>query len=322
MKKTLAAMLSISVILLLICSCGSAPKQNRYYDYNNLSQYITVAQYKGITVDLKSDEMISALNARYHQDLKSLNMYDKKIMPQGTAVQEGDTAQIDYEGKLNGVAFEGGTAKNYSLEIGSGSFIDGFESGLIGVKSGETVDLNLTFPNNYQSTELAGKAVVFTVTVKKVIRYEYKEMTDTFAREIGDYENLEEYKAAVLNEEIENYVWTKQIVGNSTVVKYPEEELNKNKEYFKSIYSQYTQFYSQDTIDTMVEEKAKSLTKEELIATFIARKENLVTQDDIDKEIANLASTHSEKQEKDAINSLIARKTDEYVLAQAQYINK
>lgn len=323
LKKIVAAILSVCVILPLVCSCGrSNPKQPQYYDYADLSQYITVANYKGIKVDLKSDEFVSALTLRYNNDLKSLNMYDKQIMPQGTAIQNGDTAQIDYEGKLNGVAFEGGTAKNYSLEIGSGTFIDGFESGLIGVKSGETVDLNLTFPANYQSTELAGKAVVFTVTVNKVVRFVYKEMTDTFAREIGNYNNLEEYKAAVQQEEIENYVWAKQIVGNSTVVKYPETELQKNKDYFSSILSQYTQIYSQDTINSIVEERAKSLTKEELVATYIARKEKLVSDEDIQKEIDNLAANHTEKQEKDAINSLIARKVNEYVLAQAEYINK
>ena len=201
MKRIVAAVLSLCVILSLVCSCNTTKKQPRYYDYTDLSQYITVANYKGIKLDFKSEEFQSALTLRYNDDLKSLNMYDKKIMPQGTAIKNGDTAQIDYEGKLNGVAFEGGTAKNYSLVIGSHSFIDGFESGLIGVKSGETVDLNLTFPENYQSADLAGKAVVFTVTVNKVVRFVYKEMTDTFAREIGNYKNLEEYKAAVLDEE-------------------------------------------------------------------------------------------------------------------------
>ena len=321
LKKIVAAALSLCIILSLVCSCNTK-KQPQYYDYSNLSQYITVADYKGIKVDFKSDEFVSALNLRYTNDLKSLNMFDKTVMPQGTAIQEGDTAQIDYEGKLDGVAFEGGTATNYSLVIGSGTFIDGFESGLIGVKSGETVDLDLTFPANYQKTDLAGKAVVFTVTVKKVVRFVYKEMTDTFAREIGNYKNLEEYKAAVLSEETESYVWSKQIVGKSTVVKYPEAELQKNKDYFSSILSQYTQIYSQDTINSIVEERAKSLTKEELVATYIARKENLVSAEDIQKEIDNLAANHTEKQEKDAINSLIARKVNEYVLANAEYINK
>ena len=106
------------------------------------------------------------------------------------------------------------------------------------------------------------------------------------------------------------------------MVKYPEAELQKNKDYFDSIYSQYKQIYSEENITALIEEKAKSLTKEELVATYIARKEKLVSDEDIIKEIDTLAATHSEKQEKDAINRLVARKTYEYVQQQAEYINK
>lgn len=101
-------------------------------------------------------------------------------------IQNGDVANIDYEGKKDGVAFEGGTAKGYDLTIGSGSFIEGFESGLVGKKKGETVDLNLTFPEGYQAADLAGKAVVFTVTVNSIRRQ--KKLTDELAAQI-DPEN-------------------------------------------------------------------------------------------------------------------------------------
>ncbi|MBQ7089512.1 MAG: FKBP-type peptidyl-prolyl cis-trans isomerase, partial [Clostridia bacterium] len=105
--------------------------------------------------------------------------YEEDIK-EGT-VQKGDTCAIDYIGKKDGVAFEGGTG-SYDLEIGSGSFIPGFEEGLIGKKIGSTVDLNLTFPENYGNEELNGQDVVFTVTIKKVTtRKVYKELTDELA---------------------------------------------------------------------------------------------------------------------------------------------
>lgn len=110
-------------------------------------------------------------------------------------VEEGDTANIDYEGKLHGEAFEGGTAKEYGSEIGSGTFIPGFEDGLVGVKIGDTVDLPLTFPENY-TEELAGKDVVFTVTVNSVKRM--PELTDDLVNQItdGEYTDVASYKRA------------------------------------------------------------------------------------------------------------------------------
>ena len=131
-------------------------------DYNALD-YVTLGEYKGLTVQDQpvevTEEQIDSEVEYYIQLADAL-----ESVTEGT-VEEGDTANIDYEGKLNGEAFDGGTAKGYDLIIGSDSFIDGFEDGLIGVAVGETVDLPLTFPENYGNEELAGQDVVFTVTV-------------------------------------------------------------------------------------------------------------------------------------------------------------
>ncbi|MBQ0110349.1 MAG: FKBP-type peptidyl-prolyl cis-trans isomerase [Oscillospiraceae bacterium] len=324
MKKIVALALSVICILSLFCSCAQTSAYPRYYQYSDLSQFITVGKYKGIKVDVKSDEIQSAINSRYLSDLKDLNMYNETEMPKGTAVQNGDTVKIDYVGKIDGVAFEGGTAKNQSLVIGSGSYIEGFESGLVGVKSGETVDLHLTFPEDYQSADLAGKAVIFTVTVKSVTHFEYQEMTDAFAVEVG-YKDLNEYKDTIKQEEIETYIWTKQIVGNSKLIKYPQAELKKNQAFFESVYEQYKKYYSEKNYNSLIEKNAQNKTKEELVVCYIASKENLtVSDEEIEKQLKEIyvSGTYNEKQVKDLINNLMAQKVMKFVLDNADYISK
>ena len=112
------------------------------------------------------------------------------------SVISGDVAVIDFEGKKDGVAFEGGTAKGFSLNIGSGQFIPGFEDGVIGMKKGETKDLNLTFPKEYNNADLAGKDVVFTVTVQEIKEKVKPELNDDFARDIDpNSKGLDDLKA-------------------------------------------------------------------------------------------------------------------------------
>lgn len=131
-----------------------------------VEDYVTLGEYKNIAVTVSAQAQVEDSDV----DSNALQLYNSKVTAANggimdRAAEDGDTVNIDYEGKKDDVAFQGGTAQNQSLTLGSNSFIDGFEDGLIGVKPGETVDLNLTFPENYQSTELAGAEVVFTVTV-------------------------------------------------------------------------------------------------------------------------------------------------------------
>ena len=161
--KRLICFLMVTATVLGLAGCGKKAKRQLYND--KLSKYITLADYKGLKVDTKSDEFKEYYGNMISSDVSSNNLYVKKT--EGT-VANGDTANIDYTGKKDGVAFDGGTAAGYDLTIGSNSFIDGFETGLIGKKIGDTVDLNLKFPENYSSAELAGKAVVFTVKINYV----------------------------------------------------------------------------------------------------------------------------------------------------------
>ncbi len=141
---------------------------NKYKDFN----------FKKVTVEISDADIEDALISLQERDMTYEPVENRDT------VQKGDVAVIDFEGKKDGSAFDGGTAKGFSLNIGSGQFIPGFEDGVIGMKKGETKDLNLTFPKEYNSAELAGKEVVFTVTVHEIKEKVKPEINDDFARDI------------------------------------------------------------------------------------------------------------------------------------------
>ncbi|MBQ8032102.1 MAG: FKBP-type peptidyl-prolyl cis-trans isomerase, partial [Butyrivibrio sp.] len=170
----------------------------------DVDSLVKLGDYKDITVEAKKTEVTDqdvedALNSTYSANPEMLEVTDR-------AIEEGDTANIDYEGKYADTkeAFQGGTAQGYDLAIGSGQFIDGFEDGLVGVKTGETVDLNLQLPENYGSADLAGKDVIFTVTVNS-IKAPAQEPSYDWAKGLGidGVTNLEELKAH-MKEDLEN----------------------------------------------------------------------------------------------------------------------
>ena len=188
----------------------------------NILDYVDLGDYKGIELT-KSITKVTDDEVTNEMESKAVELTGSDV-----TVEDGDTAIIDFVGKLNGVAFDGGTASNYELEIGSGSFIDGFEDGLIGVKKGDTVDLNLTFPESYPSTELAGKDVVFTVTVNGVKRK--PQLNDEWLAANTNYATLAEF-AAETKQKLEDAAETTasntlessgldQVISNSTVKKY------------------------------------------------------------------------------------------------------
>lgn len=141
---------------------------NKYKDFN----------FKKVTVEISDADIEDALITLQERDMTYEPVENRDT------VQKGDVAVIDFEGKKDGIAFEGGSAKGFSLNIGSGHFIPGFEDGVVGMKKGETKDLNLTFPKEYNSAELAGKDVVFTVTVHEIKEKVKPEINDDFARDI------------------------------------------------------------------------------------------------------------------------------------------
>ena len=158
---------------------------------------VTLGQYKGLEVEVArqvvTQEMIDARIAQ-DQDKQS-----RQVEVLDRPVENGDTVHLDYAGTVDGVAFEGGTAENQTLVIGSDTFIPGFEAQMVGMCVGEERDLNVTFPEKYHSDELAGKAAVFHVKVISIEKTEKPEVNDEFAQDNG-YDNLEAYKAAIVAE--------------------------------------------------------------------------------------------------------------------------
>ncbi len=219
----------------------------------DLDKLVSLGDYKGITITLAKKEVTdadveSSLNSAYSSNPLMTEVTDR-------AVQNGDTANIDFEGKYADTleAFAGGTSQGYDLKIGSGSFIPGFEDGLVGVKIGETVDLNLTFPENYGSADLAGKDVIFTVKVNS-IKTAAEAPTDEWAAGLGleDVKTLDDYRAHLrenleldaenqYTEELKNTA-VSQVVDAATVDNIPEELYNR---YFVMVYNSVSEYVQQ-----------------------------------------------------------------------------
>lgn len=176
----------------------SAAASDVSYD---LEKDVKLGKYMGLKVGLPNTYKVT--KKQIEEYAENVGQYYAKPTYKDTdkkTVEDGDTVNIDYEGKKDGVAFDGGTAADQYLTIGSDSFIDGFEDGLIGKKVGETVDLNLTFPKDYQSEEMAGADVVFTVTIHKIVKEDKSkkfELTDSFVQENFQCENVSEFKKQV-----------------------------------------------------------------------------------------------------------------------------
>ena len=154
---------------------------------------VKLGQYKGLEAPKAEVKVAAAdVNAR----LKEMADRNSRLVSVDRAVKKGDTADIDFEGFDNGVAFDGGKGENFDLEIGSGSFVPGFEDQLIGMKAGEEKDIDITFPENY-TPELAGKPVVFHVKVNEVKVKEVPALDDEFAKDVSEFDTLKDLKADI-----------------------------------------------------------------------------------------------------------------------------
>ena len=217
MKKRVYLMTAISAVVVALTACGGNAGKNKSGSVTSASGSAvsskTTSAATGTAIEFKPSDYIEKLaeyrgleyskvdteatDAEIEDRVKSfLSNYPEKITDR--AVKKGDTVNIDFEGKKDGVAFDGGTAKGFDLTIGSNSFIPGFEDGLIGKKPGETVDLNLKFPDDYKnSEELKGAKVVFTVKINYIVGEAPKELTDELVKANTDFKTAAEYKADI-----------------------------------------------------------------------------------------------------------------------------
>lgn len=286
-------MLAVLTAAVIFAGCGKGDARILYND--KLAKYIKLGDYKNIAVDTKSDAFKEYYNNTVSSDVSINDLYVKKT--EG-AVASGDTVNIDYEGKKDGVAFDGGTAKGYDLTIGSKSFIDGFEDGLIDKKIGDTVDLNLTFPENYQSTDLAGKAVVFTVKINYVKTDEEKK-PENYYKELG-FDSLEAYEADVTERAAKDYLLDK-VLENSEIKDYPEKDTETIYNAYKNMadtniqgqygidlatYLSYNNQTEEDFKSSITDEQIKPLMKEQMVLYAVLDKEKIgFTDKDIQYQI-------------------------------------
>lgn len=201
---------------------------------------VTLGQYKGIEIEKKEatvtdEEVMNRINRELEQNARIITVDDRPV-------QDGDIAVINYEGFVDGVPFEGGKGENYSLPIGSGTFIDNFEQQLIGKSTGEEFEVNVTFPENYHAKELAGKPAVFKVKINEIKVKELPKLDDEFAQDVSEFDTLDEYKESI----------------RATIKENKEKELKiaKENEVIDKIIENASMEIPEPMIDTMVMQMA------------------------------------------------------------------
>lgn len=275
--------------------------------------------YKGIEISkvdntVSEEDVEARLNEMVNRNARLTSVEDK-------ALENGDTAVIDFEGFKNGVAFEGGKGENYNLVIGSNTFIPGFEDQLVGKKAGEEVEVNVTFPEAYHAENLAGKPVVFNVKVNDVKVKEVPALDDEFAKDTTEFETLAELRADVkakLEEQAKNAADAEmrnalvEKVSANTEVEVPEAmvqhqidnmlmELNYQLQYQGLNLEQLLQMTGRG-LDELREERradAERLVKSSLVLEAISEKENVEANDaDVDDELEKMAAMYNMEVEK------------------------
>mgnify|MGYP000880478020 FL=1 len=290
-----------------------------------LKPEIKLGKYKGVKVEAMdttvTDEDVAAELDKVKEQNARLVAADDK------AVEDGDQTTIDFEGFVDGVAFEGGKGEDYPLTIGSHSFIDTFEEQLIGKKVGEEVEVNVTFPEQYQAEELAGKPAMFKVTIKEIKVKEYPELDDDFAQDVSEFDTLAEYKADIKKDlvakkkeaaaaEKESKV-IEEIVKNSEM-DIPEKMIEAQaqqmvEEFAQNIamqgisFDQYMQFTG-TTVDQLTEQvkpQAEARVQSSLVLEAIVKAEKIEASDEeFDEEIKRMAERY--QMEADKVNELLS----------------
>ncbi len=311
---------------------------------------IKLGKYKGVKVDpvdaTVTDEDIQAeIDKVKEQNSRLVTMDDK-------AIENGDQAVIDFEGFVDGVAFAGGKGEDYPLTIGSHSFIDTFEDQLVGKKVGDEVEVNVTFPEQYQAEELAGKPAMFKVTIKEVKVKEYPEIDDDFAQDVSEFDTLEEYKADIKKNLEEKKAQDAEREKESNVIEaivkdsemeIPEKMIEAQaeqmlEEFAQNIamqgmsFDQYLQFTG-GTVEQMKEQvkpQAQARIETSLVLEAIVAAEGIeATDEEYKEEIAKMAEQYkmeteklegylSEDDQKNIKKDICAKKAAKFAVEQAK----
>ena len=278
-----------------------------------LKPEVTLGEYKGIEVEKKevevTDEEVEAeINKVRESNARMLDIDDR-------ATQDGDTVLIDFDGYVDGKQFEGGKADDYSLVLGSHSFIDNFEEQLVGKNIGDDVEVNVTFPENYQAEELQGKPAVFKVKIKEIKVQELPELDDDFAQDVSNFDTIAEYKEDLKKKLTENKEEAlkrereEAVIGKiieNAQMDIPEQMVDAQtrqmtQEFAQRLssqglsidqYMQFTGLTPQKMIEELKPQALKRIQSRLVLEAVVAAENIETTEEELDKEIENMASMY------------------------------
>ncbi len=293
-----------------------------------LKPEVKLGKYKGVKVEkvdavVTEEEVEAEINKERENNARNIEVTDRPV-------KDGDMTVLDFEGFVDGVAFEGGKGENYPLTIGSGAFIPGFEEQLVGAEIGKEVDVNVTFPEDYQAEELKGKAAVFKCTVKEIKEKELPALDDEFASEVSEFDTLEEYKADVkakLTEKKEKEAKDAkeaaviEAIINDSDMEIPDAMLETQQKQMVDEFAQRIQMqglsmeqylqFTGATYDKMVEQvkpQAEKRIKTRLVLEAIVKAENLeASEEEFEEEIKVMAETY--QMEPDKVREMLPDKS-------------
>ncbi len=270
---------------------------------------VKLGKYKGLSLERKVEKVTAK---QVDEEMENARDKQARIIDVDEAAKNGDIVNIDFVGSVDGVKFDGGSAQDYDLTLGSGSFIPGFEDQLVGAKKGDKVDVKVTFPEDYHATELKGKEALFECTVNAVKRKELPALDDDFAKEISEFDTLAEYKEDVKNKLMKDAEMRAdreyedalvQAVVDGAEVEIPQamidqeaEDMAKEFEYRLSYqgikladYLGYINMTREQLLDEYKEQAAKSVKVRLVMEEIVKREEMKFEQDELDAKVAEMA---------------------------------
>lgn len=315
-----------------------------------LKPEVKLGKYKGVKVgkadtEVTDEEVDAEINKERESNARNIEVTDRPV-------KDGDMTVIDFEGFVDGVAFEGGKGENYPLTIGSGAFIPGFEEQLVGAEIDKEVEVNVTFPEDYQAEELKGKAAVFKCTVKEIKEKELPELDDEFASEVSEFDTLAEYKADVKDKLSEKKIKEAkdakeaaviEAIVNDSEMEIPEPMLTTQQRQMVDEFAQRMQMqglsmeqylqFTGATYDKMIEQvkpQAERRIKSRLVLEAIVKAEKIeATEEEYEDELKSMAEAYQmevekvremlpEKSEGQIKQDIAVRKAAEFVVEHAK----
>ncbi|MCI8935820.1 MAG: trigger factor [Lachnospiraceae bacterium] len=289
---------------------------------------VKLGKYKGVKVEkadteVTEEEVDAKINQERENNARNIEVTDR-------AVKDGDMTVLDFEGFVDGTAFEGGKGENYPLTIGSGAFIPGFEEQLVGAEIGKEVEVNVTFPEDYQAEELKGKAAVFKCTIKEIKEKELPMLDDEFASEVSEFDTLEEYKADVkaklTEEKVKEAKDAKEAavieaIVNDSEMEIPEAMLATQQRQMVDEFAQRIQMqglsldqyfqFTGSTYDKMIEQvkpQAEKRIKSRLVLEEIVKAEKIeASEEDYEEELKVMAEAY--QMEVDRVKEMLPEKS-------------